>query len=147
MSDFGELCPLFNTGVFNEIVFPDLRLSVCTACGNVLYASDAAFASSEGNFTFGRTVVVTAAWLKKKVVNESAVIAVLMHHTTKLAAGTVFASLTVSVTVTGQTPLYAYLPMTVTDTTFTSSEVLGFTGLSVVVSAGHYDLIVRYKEK
>ncbi len=147
MSDFGELCPLFNTGVFNEITFGNVNLSNCTLCENALYASVAAAASGEGAFTFGRTVVVTAAWLKKLNVNESAVVAVLMHHTTKNAVGTVFGSLTVSVSVTGQTPLYAYLPMTVTEKTFTSSEVLGLSGASVVVSGGQYDLIVRYREK
>jgi hypothetical protein len=147
MSDFAELCPLFSTGVFNELVFPNVHLTDCTLCGNVLRASIAAMASTDSAFTFGRTVIVTNAWLKKRNVNESAVVAVLQHHTSGNAVGTIFASLTVSVSVTGQTPLYAWIPMTVTEKTFTSSEVLGLAALSVVVSAGSYDLMIRYKEK
>ena len=147
MSDFGELCPLFNTGVFNEISFPKVRLSVCTLCENALYASVAAAASGMGDFNFGRTVIVTGAWVKKLEVNESAVVAQLMHHTSKNAVGTAFGSLVISISVTGYTVGYGYYSMTVVDTTFTSSEVLGFSGKSVVTSGGSYDLIVRYKEK
>lgn len=147
MSDFGELCPLFNTGVFNEITFPSVRLSVCTLCENALYASVAAAASSEANFNFGRTVIVTGAWVKKREVNESAVVAQLMHHTSKNAVGTAFGSLVISATVTGYNVGYGYYSMTVVDTTFISSDILGFSGKSVVTSGGSYDLIVRYKEK
>jgi hypothetical protein len=147
MSDFGELCPLFNTGVFSEITFPYVRLSDTTLCGNYLFASVAAMASGSGYFTFGRTVIVTGAYLRKQTLGESNVLVVLQHHTSLNAVGTVFATLAVSVTVTGHTPYYAWLPMNVTAATFTSTDVLGMAAASVVVSAGIMDLIVRYKEK
>jgi len=147
MSDFGELCPLFNTGVFDEITFPNVKMSVCTLCENALYASVAAAASSVADFNFGRTVVVTGAWVRKLVVNESAVVLQLMHHTTKNAVGTAFGSLVVSATVTGYNVGYGYYSMVVVEQTFTSTDILGLSGKSVVTSGGAYDLIVRYKEK
>ena len=147
MADFGELCPLFNTGVFHEITFPRVRMSDTTICGNYLMASVAAMASGSGYFTFGRTVVITKAYLRKRVLGDSAVVAVLQHHTTINAVGTVFASLTISVSITGHTPYYAWIPMTLTDTTFTATDILGMAAASFVVSAGIFDLIVRYKEK
>jgi len=110
-------------------------------------ASVAAMASGSGYFTFGRTVVITKAYLRKRVLGDSAVVAVLQHHTTINAVGTVFASLTISVSITGHTPYYAWIPMTLTDTTFTATDILGMAAASVVVSAGIFDLIVRYKEK
>lgn len=147
MSDFGELCPLFNTGVFSEITFPYVRLSDTTLCGNYLVASVAAMASGCGYASFGRTVVVTGAWVRKQTLGESNAVVVLKHHTTLNAVGTVFASMTISVSVTGHTPGYAWIPLTVTETTFTATDVLAMATASVVVSAGVMDLMVRYREK
>jgi hypothetical protein len=147
MADFGELCPLFNTGVFNELVFPNVRLTVCTACVNVLFSTADSAASSLGNWTFGRTVIVTDAWLRRLASADSAVVAELKHHTSNNAVGTTFASLTVSITLTGFGVYQGWVPMTLTDTTFTSTDVLGLCGASVVTSAGAYDLMIRYKEK
>ena len=147
MSDFGELCPLFNTGVFSEITFPYVRLSDTTNCGNYLFASVAAMASGSGYFTFGRTVVITGAYLRKQTLGESFAAVILKHHTSINAVGTIFASLTITVSVTGQTPYYAWIPMTVTDATFTATDILGLATLSVTTSGGVVDLIVRYKEK
>jgi hypothetical protein len=148
MSDFGELCPLFNSGVFREILFPYVRMSDATGVtDNFLFASTDAAASGSGYFTFGRTVVITKAYLRKQVIGDSAIVAILQHHTSIKAAGTVFASLTISITITGQTPYFAWIPMTVTDTTFTATDILGMAGASAIVSAGIFDLIVRYKDK
>jgi len=45
--------------------------------------------------------------------------------------------------------VYSWIPFnTVTNTTFTSDEILGFTVLTGTASGGGtFDLIVRYKEK
>jgi len=89
MADFGELCPLFSTGVFSEITFPDVCLTDTTNCGNYLFASVAAMASGSGYFTFGRTVVITKAWLRKQGLGPQSYAAVLLnHHTTINAVGT-----------------------------------------------------------
>lgn len=148
MSDFSELCPLFNSGVFSEILFPYVRMSDATgATDNFLFASTDAAASGSGYFTFGRTVVITKAYLRKQVVGDSAPLIILQHHTSINATGTEFASLSITVSVTGQVPYYAWLPMNVTDKTFNATDILGLCAASAVVSAGIYDLIIRYREK
>jgi len=147
MSDFGELCPLFNTGVFSEITFPNVRMSDVSSCANALFATYAAMASGSGYFTFGRTVVVSGAWLRKVVAGDGAMIFNLNHHSSINSVGTSFGSLTVSVSVTGMGVLCGYVPMTVTGMTFTSAEILGLSPATVTVSGTAVDLIIRYKEK
>ena len=146
MSDFGELCPLFETGVFNEIMFPNIAMTGVTACGNAMLGT--LTFTKEGAFTFGRTVVVAGAFVRRVGATvEGAMILQLMHHTSQLAAGTVFGTFTVSTTGDGMDRL-TWAPMDVTAKTFTSSEILGFTmATGTALSAGAYDLIVRYKDK
>lgn len=146
MSDFGELCPLFNTGVFSEITFPGIAMTNITACGNAL---DNTFtASSIGNFNFGRTVIVTGAYVRKTVNPTAAQSLALQHKTSRLAAGITFGTIVVDITVTGMAVNQTWVGMTVTEATFTSSEVLGLTvGTSTASGAGTYDLMIRYKEK
>ncbi len=146
MSDFGELCPLFNTGVFNEITFPGIAMTNITACGNAL---DNTFtASSIGNFTFGRTVIVTGCYVRKTVNPTATQTLALQHKTSRLAAGTTFGTIEVNISITGMAVNQTWVGMTVTEKTFTSSEVLGLTvGTSTASGAGTYDIMVRYKEK
>ena len=151
MSDFGELCPLFNTGVYQELLFPNIDMNGITACGNALVGT--LTASALADFTFGRTVVVTAAWVRKVERNSEDCILRVAHHSSRLAAGTIMASLTVSVTLAGHQLGYGYIPMVTSGTnlpmTFTSAAVLGFsiaTG-TATITAGHFDLMIRYREK
>lgn len=146
MSDFGEICPLFNTGVFSEILFPGIRMTDVTLCGNAL--DHTLTADSIGDFTFGRTVVVTGCYVRK---NASAAIdqsLELQHKTSRLAIGTTFGTLVVANTVTGMAVGQTWKGMTVTEKTFTSSEVLGLTvAVGTAASGGIFDIMVRYKEK
>lgn len=148
MSDFGELCPLFTTGVFNEITFPNIPMTAVTTCGNALVGT--LTFTKVGNFTFGRTVVVTGGFVRNqtKPTIASTVVLRLVHFTSQLAAGTDFATLAVSITASG-VEVYSWIPFnTVTETTFTSNEILGFTVLTGTASGGGtYDLMIRYKEK
>lgn len=117
-----------------------------TACGNAL-AGTLTF-TKVGNFTFGRTVVVTGAFVRRVGATlEASANLQLMHFTSQLAAGTVIGTFTMSTTGDGMGRL-TWAPMNVTSKTFTSSEVLGFTlATGTALSAGVYDLIVRYKDK
>jgi len=117
-----------------------------TACGNAL---DNTFtASSIGDFTFGRTVVVTGCYVRKIVNPTYGQSLELQHKTSRLAAGTTFGTTVVSITLTGMGVNQTWVAMTVTDATFTSSEVLGLTvGTSTASGGGTYDIMVRYKEK
>lgn len=145
MADFSELCPLFNSGVFNEITFADMRMTTCATIYNGLVGS--LNYTRTAVFTFGRTVVVTGAFVRQYSRGASEMIVILNHHTTQVAAGTVFGTLQFSITVSG-IEIATWVPMTVTEKTFTSSEVLGFSmATGTGANAGCYDLIVRYKEK
>lgn len=152
MADFGEICPLFSTGVFNEVVFPNIKMTAITASGNALLGLlTCASATRPECWTFGRTVVVTGAYLRIR--NTAAIDATtvvrLMHHTTMLAAGTEFATCYSPTALNGSIETATWRAFnTFTNTTFTSSEVLGITMLTGTASGGGtYDVMVRYKEK
>lgn len=148
MSDFGELCPLFNTGVFNEITFPKIGLSGITASGNALVGSLASSITMKGYFTFGRTVVVTGAFVRRISLNEASNLIHIKHHTSQTAVGTIFGTLTLA----SQVSLwdnYAWVPFALfTEKTFTATDILGLApAVGTATSAGCIDLIVRYREK
>ena len=149
MSDFSELCPLFNTGVFREIMFPKVYLTDIgtTSADNALVGS-AGQAASAGVFTFGRTVVITDAWFRKKVAVGAAETLTINHHSSRLAAGTAFATMKISTTVTGQAAIHGYMAMNCVSKTFSSSDILGVNyGTITENNGGVFDILVRYKEK
>jgi len=157
MSDFSELCPLFDTGVFNEITFTNIN------GGTNVYASKLTYNMLEGAgagglaltagtgpsmFMFGRTVVVTDAWIQRYLTNLTAQNIILLHKTSAAAAGTAFASATLSTTLSIHTISGWKTFGTCTDKTFTSSEVLGMTiGTITADTIGSFNLIIQYKEK
>jgi hypothetical protein len=149
MSDFSELCPLFNSGVFREITFPSIALSGVSICANALDGTLRMTSTARvGYFTFGRTVVVTGAFARRDGANSVWVDLMLQHRTSGMAVGTTFGSLTISVTLSGL-EIYTWAPFTIAaGKTFTSDAVLGLTvGSAVAGSTGVYDLIVRYRDK
>jgi len=146
MSDFGELCPLFNTGVFNEVTFPNVALTHVAASGNALIGTILT-ASHAGWFTFGRTVIVTGAWIRPRsnpVLSQSVW---LGKCGSEQAVPTIFGTSWMDATATVEK--YTYMPITVAaSATFSSTDVLCLTVGTITESgAGTYDLIVRYKEK
>lgn len=149
MSDFGQLCPLFESGVFNEVLFPDIHMTDVSICANALVGTKEGMVSAMGEWTFGRTVIVTEAWVKKVSVVASTEQYDLMHHSSQLAVGTVIGTVQLSTTITGQPVGKGYIPFTIpTAFTFASSDVLGLIPSASEASVpGYIDLLVRYKEK
>jgi hypothetical protein len=152
MSDFSELCPLFETGVFNEVTFDHLvNLTGITPTHNILACGPDLTSDQVSGFSFGRTVVVTEAFLRRYTAtadssNNQEMHLRLRHRASKAATPTNFGLLTVTTTGSVMTS-YNYNAMTVTDTTFTSDAVLDL-GIGTVTETamGCYSLIVRYKE-
>lgn len=138
MSDFSDLCPLFNTGVYSELTLPYLNTASISSTAEC------------GGFKFGRSVIVTDAYLMKHTTLTTSTDAykILLDKATSYAAATktTFASYTISETVTVQA-IGKPLAMTVTDKTFGASDyILVTTGGSE--GGGRYvSLIVQYKEK
>ena len=149
MSDFGELCPLFHTGVFNEVVFPRLEMTLSSSTCNALEGLITAGAEGADNFTFGRTVVVTEAYLRRWTANACTVWIWLDHRASAGAAQTIIGTWTISITTTLKEIKYTWNKLThAADKTFTSDEVLGISSSTATVSSGgEFDLIVQYKEK
>jgi hypothetical protein len=146
MSNFSEICPIFNTGVFGQVTFPRIdSLTGISTTANFLEGTITA-GTGAGQFSFGRTVVVTGAFIRRYGTNTAAENIYLQHRTSAGAAATAFGTATVTTTLSIYT-IHTYWPMTVANTTFTSSEVLSMGDLTVTATAiGAYDLIVRYKE-
>ena len=147
MSDFSELCPLFNTGVFSEILFPTLEMTaISNTAANAL--DNSIVGNSTGQFLFSRTVVVTAAWVRIAVQMSATSMSIVLNHMDSAAAAvTAIGSVQMSMAVADQIVKETWVPMTVTDTTFTSAAVLGLAvGTSTTSGGGTYDLMVRYKE-
>lgn len=152
MSDFSELCPLFNTGVFNEVCFPHLvNLTGISTTQNILGAGPDQTTDQASGFSFGRTVVVTEAYLRRYAATAAASNTAeefirLRHRASKAATPTNFGVLTVTTTLSVMTN-YNYNAMAITDTTFTSDAVLDLgVGTVTETAIGCYSLIVRYKE-
>jgi len=148
MSDFGELCPLFETGVYSEVSFPMLHLlsGISVSC-NILQATITAD-SSASCFSFGRTVVVTGAYVQRYGTNHTEECLKLGHCTSGPAAATVFGSATITTTLSVFNE-WTQQPFEMTGSkTFTSNEVLSLAfGTVTETHNGFYSLIVRYREK
>ena len=141
MSDFSDLCPLFNTAVYSEIQMPYILLGTRTT--SELFA---------GLPAFSRSVIVTHAYVKKHTTFAATCTGLKVEllkaatWATAFASKTVFASLTLSSTVATQI-VGKYLPMTVTAKTFGATDVLNLLLAKSEAGAYHVDVLVRYKEK
>jgi len=150
MSDFSELCPLFNTGVFGEVTFPGpMYLSGVLSTENLL-AGTAHASDALGFFSFGRTVVVTGAFIRRELVNTTEVTLHLRHKLsgTEALVGTIFASCTLPLSISAHQYGMWKAFTTFTGKTFASSDILAMSpGNAATVSSGAVALMVRYKEK
>ena len=137
MSDFSDLCPLFNTGVYGEMTLPTTTVaSISTTTG------------IGPGIPFSRSVIVTHAYVRR-----TADISATCTYTLKLALAaswaatkTVFASCKISATATAY-PVGRYKAMTVTAKTFGATDVLHIVNSKNEANMTTVDIIVRYKEK
>ncbi len=140
MSDFSSLCPLFNTGVYGCVTFPNIivaAISTTTTIGPAV--------------PFGRSVIVTAAYVRRNAdisstVTYTMLLAKMAAWSVKVVSGTVFASCKISSTVTAY-PVSRYKAFTVTAKTFNATDLLVVKNSKNEANNTVMDLIVRYKEK
>lgn len=147
MADFSQLCPLFSTGVYNEISFTDIKCSGISTTMNALVGA-VVRATQPGSFKFQRTVVVTAAYLRKTdAAGTKTTVLLKRHAATGTAAGTAFASLAITITTT-KNPLARWKKMTLaTAKTFLAADVLGIGTKAKMTDGGIHSVIIRYREK
>jgi hypothetical protein len=149
MSDFSELCPLFATGVFNEITFPNLHLLSGIAVGNNLLGGTGLATGAPCDFKFSRRVIVTNAYMRQFFTNSVDVTFLLGKRVgSGTAAPVAFGSYTATITLSADNPSGRYVGFTkLTATTLEAADVLNLgTGTLTVLGQGSWDLIVRYKE-
>lgn len=147
MSDFSELCPLFSTGVYNEVCLDFCSMSGLSATNNALVGALTA-AKYPASFKFQRTVVVTKVYSQKRGVGSEAIILTIGRRAaTGTAAKTAFASIAWSSTDT-LFPVGRIRAMTqAANKTFLAADVLDISLKTTKTDAGQYGFIVRYKEK
>jgi hypothetical protein len=149
MSDFSELCPLFETGVFNEICFPGpMGISSVGTLKDLLHGT-VYVSCANGAFSFGRTVIVTEAFLARLVTNTIETTIQLRHKTSATLAlsGTIFASCTLPISGSAHQPGLYKAFTSFTGKTFASSDILAMMAVSTGVDTGQLGgLIVKYKE-
>lgn len=146
MSDFSQLCPLFNTGVYSEVTFNNVGFSGLSTTHNALVGAQKA-ATQPGSFKFQRTVVVTKVYIQKQVsAGTDPIFLAQRRLATGTAAGTAFASLVFTSTTT-KNPIGRIRAMTTTSKTFAAADVLSFAAKTGKTNPGRYNFIVRYKEK
>jgi len=147
MSDFSELCPLFSTGVYNELTIGEVKFTGLSLTNNALVGA-LTKAAYPGSLKFQRTVVITKIYSQKRLVVGTKVILLAKRHlATGTAAGTVFASIAWTTTDT-LFPVGKVRAMTqAANKTFLAADVLGFIQLTKKTVPGRFGFIVRYKEK
>lgn len=141
-TDFSALCPLFNTGVYSELTIPG---PISTATGT------ASTTVKLAGVIFGRSVIVTAAYLAKLTALATASLnptVKLFRQTSWASSGTCFASFEISKTTTTQI-LKKYLAFTIAAAkTFSATQWLTVrTNKTVTNGKSIAGVIIRYKEK
>lgn len=155
MSDFGELCPIFNTGVYNELYLGRFTTSVyytsTTLTLNWL-SNPSVPPDTPSSFNFGRTVVVTGWWVRKKVANNnSATCNIIIGRRTAsgTAAASVFGTATMCVGITA-TPDIVQRWQCASMTACMTLNTADFLNISNSVGEDDcptLDVMIQYREK
>lgn len=144
MAAFSELCPLFNTGQYSEIMFPGAISCVSKSTTTVIESLPA----------FSRSVIVTHAYVKKLTTLGATATALKLalcrcatwaNHL-YASTRTVFATINLSKTVTAQ-PIKKFLPFTVTAKTFSATQILHLKCYKKEAVGRTVNVMIRYKEK
>lgn len=147
MSDFSELCPLFTTGVYNELTVNVVGFTGLSATMNALMGA-VIKATKPCSLKFDRTVIVTKVFAHQKNIPGTGVILLAKRHLSAgTVAGTAFASIVFSTTSTVKHLNSLHAMTQAANKTFLAADVLGFANKTKKTDGGRFSFIVRYKEK
>jgi hypothetical protein len=149
MSDFGELCPLFNTGVYNELYLGRFTASVYTSATFNFLSSVGDPATAPSSFRFGRTVVVTEVYARRigAITTATASLRVGRRTGSGTAAQSLFGTMTFGEDATAFPDFArAWQAMGITSMTLNTADVLDISACGVATDAS-YDIVVQYREK
>jgi hypothetical protein len=150
MSDFGELCPLFNTGVYKELFLGRFTASVYSSATFNFLSSVGDPATAPSSFRFGRTVVVTEVYMRRMGAATTATACLRVGRRT--GSGTAVQSLFGTMTFgddvsTFPDKLGAWQAMGLTlSMTLNTADCLDISATGVATD-GSYDVVVQYREK
>ena len=150
MSDFGELCPLFETGVYNELYLGMLTGTIYDSATFNFLGPAAAPTADPSSLRFGRTIVVTEVYIRRMA--DIAAATTRMRVGRRTASGTAtqsfFGTLTfLSNVVTFPDIQRAWQAMGMTSMTLNTADVLDISMVLGGTTSGLYDIIVKYREK
>ena len=149
MSDFSEMCPLFSTGVYNELHIGRISTTLYTAATMNFLNGPCDIDTAPTSFSLGRTVVVTNMWVRRIAGVAAATLSILIgrQSDTGTAPATIFGTLTLNSAVTAFPDIrYHWNPVTtITSFTVNSDDYL-FVGCGGE-GEGTVDVIVQYREK
>lgn len=156
MSDFGELCPIFETGVYNELYLGEFTTSVYytsnTLTLNFLGSTSGLPAVAPASFRLGRTVVVTDWWVRKRVANNnSATVNITIGRRTGsgTAAASLFGTASFSVGITAFPDIVnawraGYMTACMT---LATADCLNFSNSVGEDDCPTVDIMIKYREK
>lgn len=150
MSDFSELCPLFETGVYNELYLGDMTASIYDSATFNFLSSAGDPATAPSSFRFGRTVVVTEVWTKRKTDATPLSHTICLYVGRRTGSGTatqsVFGTICFSMS-TSTFPQIKNAWQAIGPTSFTlhTADVLDIS--AVLPDALECEFIVQYREK
>lgn len=155
MSDFGELCPLFNTGVYNELYLGTFSTSVYYTSTTLTLnwmSNPSVPPDVPASFRFGRTVVVTGWWVRKKIANNNSadVYIYLGRRTgTGTAAASVFGAATFSIGITAFPDIVNnWRCASITASmTLATADCLNFSNSVGENDGPTVDIMIQYREK
>ena len=155
MSDFSELCPIFNTGVYHELYLGRFSTSVYYTSTTLTlnWLSNASVpADVPSSFRFGRTIVVTGWWTRKKIANnESTTVNIIIGRRTGsgTAAASIFGTATFSAGITAFPDIVnawraGYMTASMT---LHTADCLNITNSLGLDDCPTMDIIIQYREK
>jgi len=153
MSDFSELCPLFETGVYKELYLGTFSGSLYfnTVTATLDFMSSAGeSATAPSSFRFGRTVVVTEVYVKKNITPTTATICLYLGR--RLGSGTASISIFGTICLSTGITVFPHIvrnwhAMGPTSMTLNTADVLSITNSLGGDDGGQAEIIVQYREK
>lgn len=150
MSDFSELCPLFDTGVYNELYLGVMTFSIYDSATFNFLSSPGDPATAPSSLRFGRTIVVTECWAKRKLGATPLSHTICVYIGRRTGSGTavqsLFGTICFSMSVsTFPNIMNAWQAMGMTSMTLNTADCLDISAALPDVMACEF--IIQYREK
>ena len=150
MSDFSELCPLFETGLYNELYLGEMSVTLYNSATLNWLSSPGDPATAPSSFRFGRTIVVTECWIKRKYTADAFSQTLCLFIGRRTGSGTatqsIFGTLTMESNVsTFPKIVNAWQAMGPTSFTLHTADVLDIS--AILGGTNLVEVIIQYREK